>query len=47
MLLGLYQDGRLKLDELVTKRYQLEDINQGYQDMHDGKVIRALIQYEH
>jgi Zn-dependent alcohol dehydrogenase len=31
----------------VTKRYQLEDINQGYRDMHDGKVIRALIEYEH
>ena len=42
MLLGLYQSGQLKLDELVTKRYQLEDINQGYRDMHDGKVIRAL-----
>jgi Zn-dependent alcohol dehydrogenase len=47
MLLGLYMNGKLKLDELVTKRYKLEDINEGYRDMRDGKVIRALIEYEH
>ena len=29
------------------KRYKLEDINEGYRDMHDGKVIRALIEYDH
>jgi S-(hydroxymethyl)glutathione dehydrogenase/alcohol dehydrogenase len=35
-LLKFYMDGKLKLDELVTTRYALEDINQGYQDMRDG-----------
>jgi NDMA-dependent alcohol dehydrogenase len=45
-LLSLYQAGRLNLDGLVTTRYQLEDINQGYQDMRDGKNIRGLIVYE-
>ena len=29
-LLDLYRAGKLKLDELVTNRYKLEDINQGY-----------------
>ena len=44
-LLSLYQAGRLNLDGLVTTRYRLEDINQGYQDMRDGKNIRGLIVY--
>ena len=45
-LLGLYCLGQLKLDELVTRTYGLEDINQGYQDMRDGKNIRGVIIYE-
>ena len=44
-LLSLYQEGQLKLDELVTTKYSLEDINQGYQDMRDGKNIRGMIVY--
>ena len=44
-LLSLYQEGQLKLDELATTRYSLEDINQGYQDMRDGKNIRGMIVY--
>ncbi|MCU1587646.1 MAG: Alcohol dehydrogenase GroES domain protein [Frankiales bacterium] len=45
MLLGLYMDGRLKLDEMITTEYDLEDINQGYQDMRDGKNFRGIIRY--
>ncbi len=44
-LLDLYRGGNLKLDELVTTRYRLEDINQGYQDMFDGKNLRGLVVY--
>jgi S-(hydroxymethyl)glutathione dehydrogenase/alcohol dehydrogenase len=44
-LLSLYQEGQLKLDELVTTKYSLEDINQGYQDMRDGKNIRGMVVY--
>ena len=32
--------GKLKLDELVTQKYALEDINEGYQAAHDGEIIR-------
>ncbi len=45
-LLGLYREGKLLLDELVTRTYGLEDINQGYQDMRDGKNIRGVIVYD-
>lgn len=44
-LLRLYQEGQLHLDELITTRYKLEDINQGYADMNAGKNIRGLIEY--
>ena len=41
----MYQAGALKLDELITKTYPLEQINEGYQDMRDGKNIRGMIEY--
>jgi NDMA-dependent alcohol dehydrogenase len=44
-LLALYQAGQLKLDELVTRTYKLEEINEGYADMHAGKNIRGVIVY--
>jgi S-(hydroxymethyl)glutathione dehydrogenase/alcohol dehydrogenase len=45
-LCGLYRDGQLLLDEMVTRTYKLEDINQGYQDMLDAKNIRGVIVYD-
>jgi S-(hydroxymethyl)glutathione dehydrogenase/alcohol dehydrogenase len=44
-LLGLYREGQLKLDELITREYPLEKINEGYQHMRDGVNIRGLIKY--
>ncbi len=45
-LLGLYREGQLKLDELITQRYTLDQINEGYQAMRDGKNIRGVIVYD-
>ena len=42
-LLRLYQEGKLKLDELVTREYDLSEINQGYADMNNGKNIRGFV----
>ncbi|MGH9022944.1 MAG: NDMA-dependent alcohol dehydrogenase [Acidimicrobiia bacterium] len=42
-LIKLYQGGKLKLDELITRRYKLEEVNQGYQDLLDGKNVRGVI----
>ncbi|HEX7321914.1 MAG TPA: NDMA-dependent alcohol dehydrogenase [Mycobacterium sp.] len=44
-LLRLYDAGQLKLDELITHRYTLDQVNQGYQDLRDGKNIRGVITY--
>ena len=43
LLLDLYRAGELKLDELITKRYRLEEMNQGYTDMREGRNIRGVI----
>lgn len=44
-LLNLYRSGRLKLDELVTRRYSLDQINDAYADMHAGRNIRGVIDF--
>jgi S-(hydroxymethyl)glutathione dehydrogenase/alcohol dehydrogenase len=44
-LLSMYREGALKLDELITNRYTLDQVNQGYQDMRDGKNIRGVIEF--
>jgi alcohol dehydrogenase (nicotinoprotein) len=46
-MLDLYRAGHLKLDELITNRYRLDEVNQGYQDLLDGKNIRGVIVHEH
>jgi S-(hydroxymethyl)glutathione dehydrogenase/alcohol dehydrogenase len=43
--LGLYRSGKLKLDELVTKRYTLDDVNEGYDDMRNGRTLRGVISF--
>ena len=45
-LLRLYDEGQLDLDGMVTRTYKLDDINQGYQDMLDGKNIRGVLIYD-
>lgn len=44
-LLGLYREGQIDLDSLVTKTYTLEQVNDGYDDMRDGKNIRGVLVY--
>lgn len=44
-LLSMYSAGTLKLDELITKTYALEDINEGYRAMRDGENIRGVIEF--
>jgi S-(hydroxymethyl)glutathione dehydrogenase/alcohol dehydrogenase len=31
------------VEELITRRYSLDEINQGCQDLDDGKLIRGVI----
>jgi NDMA-dependent alcohol dehydrogenase len=45
-LLDLYRAGKLKLSELITTRYSLDQVNQGYEDMMAGRNIRGVIIHE-
>jgi S-(hydroxymethyl)glutathione dehydrogenase / alcohol dehydrogenase len=42
-LVDLYQQGRLKLDELITARYPLEQINEAMEKMERGEALRNVI----
>ena len=44
-LLSMYKVGKLNIDDMITRQYKLEQINEGYQDMLDGKNIRGVIRY--
>ncbi|MCD2135930.1 NDMA-dependent alcohol dehydrogenase [Rhodococcus qingshengii] len=46
-ILDLYMKGEVKLDELVTRTYSLDQVNQGYTDLIDGKNIRGVITFNH
>jgi len=41
----MYNLGKLKLDELVTREYALEEINEGIRDVLEGRNIRGLIRF--
>ena len=40
-LMQLYLAGKLALDDLITKRYPLEQLPQAFDDMEAGKVARG------
>ncbi|MDT4904777.1 MAG: S-(hydroxymethyl)glutathione dehydrogenase / alcohol dehydrogenase [Pseudonocardiales bacterium] len=44
-LVGLYLAGRLKLDELITRRYHLNEANEAFDALRDGDQARGLIVY--
>ncbi len=46
-LLNLYREGLLDLDNLVTKTYTLEGVNDGYDAMREGTNIRGVMVYDH
>ncbi len=43
LFLDLYMAGKLKLEELVTRRYRLDEINEAYAAMLTGAVARGVI----
>ena len=44
-LVDLYRDGRLRLDELVTRRIDLSEVNEALAAMERGEVARSVIVY--
>jgi S-(hydroxymethyl)glutathione dehydrogenase/alcohol dehydrogenase len=44
--IDFYLQGRLKLDELVTRRLQLDDINDAFKYMKEGSVARSVMVFD-
>jgi NDMA-dependent alcohol dehydrogenase len=44
-LARLYQTGQLQLDEMITRRYRLDDINDAYDDLLNGKIVRGIVDF--
>ncbi len=43
LMVRLYQQGRLKLDELVSATYALEDFQLALDELHQGKLARGVL----
>ena len=46
-ILGLYQSGDIKLDEIITRTYTLDQVNEGYDDLLNGKNVRGVVVHSH
>ena len=44
-IIELYKSGRIKLDELISKVYPLEQINEVFEDMLSGKINRGVLSF--
>ena len=44
-LVELYMQGRLRLDELISQRISLDDINEGFNAMQSGSVARCVVTF--
>ena len=40
-----YMDGKIVIDPMITHKLPLSDINKGFDLMHAGKSIRAVVEY--
>ena len=44
MLVDLYQQGRLDLDAFVTERITIDQVEEAFAKMHEGKVLRSVVE---
>jgi len=45
-LLNLYEAGQLKIDEIITQEYTLDQVQQGYDDQAAGTIIRGVVKFD-
>ena len=44
--IDFYMQGRLKLDEMITRRMRLEDVNEAFRAMKAGEVARSVLMFD-
>ncbi|KAH7636395.1 geraniol dehydrogenase-like [Dermatophagoides farinae] len=45
-MVDLYLDKKIKIDELITNKFKLDQINDAFQTLKDGKCIRSIIVFD-
>ena len=45
-LIDFYRQGRLRLDEMITRRGRLEDVNEAFRAMKAGEVTRTVLMFD-
>jgi S-(hydroxymethyl)glutathione dehydrogenase/alcohol dehydrogenase len=45
-LLNLFEAGQLKIDEIITQEYSLDQVQQGYDDQAAGTIIRGVVKFD-
>ena len=45
-LVDMYMSGKLKLDEMISQRIKLEQVNEGFDDMKKGGLARSVIMFD-
>ncbi|WP_342241703.1 zinc-dependent alcohol dehydrogenase family protein [Inquilinus sp. OTU3971] len=43
--IDLYRDGRMPVNRLLSSKLKLEDINEGFDRLHDGSAVRQVIEF--
>lgn len=44
-IVDMYMDGRINIDDLITHKMPLDDINKAFDLMHAGESIRSVVEY--
>ena len=45
-LVDMYMNGKLKLDEMISQRIKLEQVNEGFEEMKKGELARSVIVFD-
>ena len=45
-LLNLFEAGELKIDEIITQEYTLDQVQQGYEDQAAGTIVRGVVKFD-
>ena len=45
-LLNLFEAGQLKIDEIITQEYTLDQVQQGYEDQAAGTIVRGVVKFD-
>jgi NDMA-dependent alcohol dehydrogenase len=45
-LLNLFEAGHLKIDEIITREYTIDEVQKGYEDQGAGTIVRGVVKFD-